>query len=160
MAERYRQIHPDVTQGSISNQVGQVYAFCRRIQEGDLVVLPLKTQSAIAIGRVTGPYCFRGDLGDAVRHTRPVEWLVTDLPRTALGQDLLHSLGSLLTVCQIKRNNAEARIRAVLAGKPDLACRPIYPSFFPGQSIVDSTNGNGKSDRRLDFLFVAWDCRC
>ena len=33
--------------------------FASRMQVGDLVVLPLKTQSAIAIGKVAGPYVYR-----------------------------------------------------------------------------------------------------
>lgn len=83
------------------------------------MVLPLKTRSAIAVGKVVGPYQHRTDLGDEIRHTRPVEWLRKDLPRTAFDQDLLYSLGAFMTVCQIRRNNAEERIRAVVGGGAD-----------------------------------------
>lgn len=119
LAELYRQTHPDDPPTLIANQVGQVWAFRQRMQQGDLAVLPLKTQAAIAIGRITGPYCYRRDVSESVQHTRPVKWLHTDLPRTTFDQDLLHSLGSLLTVCQVRRHNAEERIRAVLGGKGD-----------------------------------------
>ena len=34
---------------SLSNQAGQVWSFAGLIQQGDLVILPLKTRSAIAI---------------------------------------------------------------------------------------------------------------
>jgi len=119
IADLYRETHPDDSPTLIANQVGQVWAFRHKIQKGDLAVLPLKTQSAIAIGKVSGPYSYRTDVGEIVRHTRSVKWLRSDLPRTTFDQDLLHSLGSLLTVCQIKRHNAEERIRAVLGGKGD-----------------------------------------
>jgi hypothetical protein len=101
--------------------VGQLWAFRGRVEDGDLVVLPLKTQSAIAIGKATGPYEYRTDLGDSIRHARPVEWLVTDLPRTTFDQDLLYSLGAFMTVCQISRHNAAERIKAVLAGQSAIA---------------------------------------
>lgn len=109
---------PDAGKGRTANHVGQVWAFRARFEVGDLVVLPLKTQSAIAIGKITGDYKFRTDLGDSAKHTRPVEWLKTDLPRTTFDQDLLHSFGAFMTVCEIKRNDAEQRIRAIAEGKP------------------------------------------
>ncbi len=96
----------------LRNWAGQVWTFAHRISEGDLIVLPLKGRSAIAVGRVTGPYAYRPDLPDSAHHTRPVKWLRDDLPRSAFDQDLLYSLGAALTVCQIKRNNAEARVVA------------------------------------------------
>lgn len=119
LTEMFREMHPEDSSGKVANNVGQVWSFRSRIQPGDLAVLPLKTRSAIAIGKVSGPYQYTSDLGDGVRHVRKVEWLRTDLPRTAFGQDILYSLGAFMTVCQIERNQAEERIRAVLAGKAD-----------------------------------------
>ena len=81
-------------------------------------MLPFKSRPQIAIGRVSGSYEYRTDLGDA-HHTRRVEWLRTDIPRTSFGQDLLYSLGAFMTVCQIQRNNAEERVHAILEGKTD-----------------------------------------
>ena len=54
------------------------------------------------------------------RHTRPVQWLQTDIPRTTFEQDLLYSFGAFMTVCKISRNDAESRrVAAVLEGKAD-----------------------------------------
>jgi len=105
------------------NHAAQLWAFAHRIRERDLIVLPLKKRSAIAVGRVTGAYRHRPDLPSGAHHTRPVEWLHKDLPRSAFGQDLLYSMGAFLTVCQIRRNDAETRIRAVLetGTDPELA---------------------------------------
>ena len=63
LEELVRATYPDAGKGRVANWVGQLWAFCDRMQDGDLVVLPLKTQSAIAIGSVAGPYAFRSDLG-------------------------------------------------------------------------------------------------
>ena len=58
---------------AVGNLAGQLWAFALAMQEGDIVVLPRKLTSQIAIGRVTGPY--RYDQVDTMkRHIRPVEW--------------------------------------------------------------------------------------
>ena len=88
--DMFESTYPNAGKGRVANHVGQVWAFRARFKVGDLVVLPLKTQSAIAIGKITGDYQYRSDLGDSAKHTRPVEWLKTDLPRTTFDQDLLH----------------------------------------------------------------------
>ena len=118
---------PDAKPRAVGNFAGQLWAFAVAMEEGDLVVLPRKLTSQIAIGRVTGPYEYRR-MDDAFRHTRAVEWLQTDLPRTVFEQDLLYSLGAFMTVCNISRNDAERRIAAVAEGKPD-----------PGPSVAVDT---------------------
>ena len=127
--------YPTAKRNTIVNWVNQLWAFTQRIQSGDLVVLPLKTRSAIAVGRVVGPYKFEPSFPSDARHTRPVKWLKTDLPRTAFDQDILYSLGAFLTVCQIQRNNAEPRIRALVEGKGS----PLTPVVIEpdGGEVVD-----------------------
>jgi restriction system protein len=110
--------HPDAKPKTLVNWASQVWSFVGRIKPGDLVVLPIKTRSAIAVGRASGDYEYRPENPPGARHVRPVDWIRDDIPRTAFDQDLLFSLGAALTVCQIKRNNAEERIRAVVEGKP------------------------------------------
>lgn len=114
----YNRVYPGEKKMTIANEVGQIWRFLREISVGDLVALPLKTQSAIAIGKVTGPYEYRKDFGDIIRHVRRVDWIKVDIPRTDFDQDLLYSLGAAMSVCQIRRNNAEPRIRAMIEGKP------------------------------------------
>lgn len=116
--ELVRDTYNEKPEMAIHNLAGQLRTFAHRMKEGDLVAMPLKNRPQIAIGRVRGPYRYRTDLGD-IHHTREVEWIKTDTPRTAFGQDLLYSLGAVMTVCQIERNNAETRIKAILAGKTD-----------------------------------------
>ena len=89
------------------------------MKEGDIVVLPRKLTSQIALGRVKGPYQYL-KIGEEFRHVRPVEWIRPDIPRTTFEQDLLYSFGAFLTVCTITRNNAEVRVGAVLDGEADL----------------------------------------
>lgn len=109
--------HPGKPKNAYANYAGQIWSFVKKIEQGDLVVLPLKVQSGIAVGKITGAYVFRTDPTSNIRHTRPIQWLNT-LPRTAFDQDLLYSFGAYMTVCKITRHNAEERVRAVGSGKP------------------------------------------
>jgi restriction system protein len=103
---------------AIGNLAGQLWAFSLSMQKGDIVAMPRKLTSQIALGIVDGPYSYQ-KVGSEMRHTRPVKWIRTDVPRTAFQQDLLFSLGAFLTVCSISRNDAERRFQAVLDGKTD-----------------------------------------
>ena len=123
--------YPDDKPKTIINWVGQLYAFRHRWKKGDYVILPLKTKSAIAIGKVAGEYKFHPDFPLGAKHSIPVRWLATDIPRTAFDQDLLYSFGAFMTVCKIQRNNAEERIQAVLEGKKQL----IEKVNFDGEEI-------------------------
>ena len=117
LLELLKETYSEQKVNTLYNWRGQLWSFFSRWQKGDLVVLPLKTRSAIAIGRVAGDYKYVPDNQVGARHTRPIKWLQTDIPRTAFDQDLLYSFGAFMTVCQIKRNNAEERIIAILEGK-------------------------------------------
>lgn len=110
--------YPDAKSRALDNFARQLWAFAATMKEGDLVVLPRKRTSQIAIGKVKGPYEYRR-LDGTRRHVRPVEWLQSELPRTAFEQDLLYSFGAFMTVCNISRNDAQRRVAAVAEGKQD-----------------------------------------
>ena len=109
---------PGAKPRATGNLAGQLWAFALAMKEGDIVVLPRKQTSQVALGRVKGPYLYR-KVGTEFRHTRAVEWVRSDVPRTTFEQDLLYSFGAFMTVCNISRNDAERRVAAVLAGKSD-----------------------------------------
>ncbi len=102
-----------------ANRARQLWAFSRYAQEGDTVVLPLKSRvGQIALGTIVGPYEYV-DVAGEKRHVRKVTWIKPDLPRSTFQQDLLYSFGAFLTVCRVQRNNAEERVAMVMSGKPD-----------------------------------------
>jgi len=113
---------PDLKPRAASNYAGQLWTFTLGMKEGDTVVLPRKLTSQVALGRVAGPYKYQ-QISGTYRHTRPVQWIRPDVPRSTFGQDLLYSFGAFMTVCNITRNDAERRVAAVLAGKPDPGSR-------------------------------------
>ncbi|WP_407573053.1 restriction endonuclease [Deinococcus altitudinis] len=113
--------YPAKSPAALTNWAGQLYTFAARMQIGDLVALPLKARSAVAIGKVEGDYIYQSQNPD-FRHVRKVKWLA-EFARTAFDQDLLYSLGAFMTVCQIQRGNAEARVQAMLSG----SAAPLAP---------------------------------
>jgi restriction system protein len=134
LAQLMKDTYPNEGPNTLANWTGQVWAFRDRIKINDLVVLPLKTRSAIAIGQVIGPYEYKLGGQDGF-HTRNVKWVRKDFPRAAsiFGQDLLYSFGAFMTVCQIQRNNAEKRITAIVEGKTTAA---------PAVEIAEPTEEN------------------
>lgn len=124
LKEAYRAVYPGESEVKVGVQVGQLWAFSHGMKEGDLIVVPLKTRGQIAVGRIAGAYGHASDLGGDMRHVRPVKWIRTDFPRTAFDKDLLYSFGSFLGVSTVSRNNAVARVEAIVAGKASTAPGP------------------------------------
>ena len=109
---------PEKAPRARGNFAGQIWAFALAMRKGDLVVLPRKLTSQIAIGRVTGPYRY-AKVNAEYRHTRRVDWIRPDVPRAVFEQDLLYSFGAFMTVCNVARNDAARRVAAVSEGRPD-----------------------------------------
>lgn len=66
--------YPGVSDKVIGNWTGQVWRFMKQISPGDLVVMPLKTRPGrVSVGRITGPYEYRGDEPEGFRQVRHVE---------------------------------------------------------------------------------------
>jgi restriction system protein len=99
----------------VARVVGQIWSFAKEIKKADLVALPLKTQSSIAVGTVEGDYEYK-EISPDMKHIRKVQWLKI-IPRSEFDQDLLFSLGAFSTVCEIKRNDAERRVLNMLEDK-------------------------------------------
>ncbi len=141
---------PELKPRSAGNHAGQLWAFVLAMQPGDLVVLPRKLTSQVALGRVTGPYKYE-KVDGVPRHTRTVEWVRPDVARSVFGQDLLYSFGAFMTVCNITRNGAENRVAAVLAGGPD----PDTPA--PGKAPKPEIVASDTEDASLDLGQAAHD---
>jgi restriction system protein len=114
LVKLFQTTYPAEKPKATTNKANQVWRFKTEIEIGHLVVLPLKNEPAIAIGKIKSDYKFTKNLGTEISHYREVEWLTKDMPRTRLKQDLLYSLGAFLTVCRIQRNDAELRIPKAL----------------------------------------------
>ena len=136
---------------ALVNFARQLSAFACTMKEGDVVVLPRKLTSQIAIGRVTGPYRY-DKVNSTFRHTRPVEWLRPEVPRTTFEQDLLFSFGAFMTVCRISRNDAVRRVQAVMAGNADPG-----PSLLPENTTSASMPEEDETGDLPDLSQLAHD---
>lgn len=107
--------YPNKKAGTLNSWAVQLNQLLNTAQPGDLVVIPFKTTGEVGIGRILG-----GPLHvDGKFPGRRVEWLVTDLPREAIKQDLRFSMGASQTVCEIQRNNAAARFEKIARTRLD-----------------------------------------
>jgi restriction system protein len=128
-------LFPNEKPNSIRNWEGQIWQFTQVIKEGDLIALPLKQRSVIAIGECAGKYQFiPGNPPDA-RHVRPIkEW--KEFPRNRFDKDLLFSFGALQAVCNIQRHDAEERVKAIMNGKPP-SIEPVIETLDLEQAALD-----------------------
>ena len=109
MTDRY----PTAKHKTIVNWAGQVWRFAHAMEIGDLVVLPFKSQRTIYVGEIKGSYHFESQGPDPYFHWRQVTWIAEAIPRDSFGKDLLFSFGAAMTICRIRRNNAEGRLEAM-----------------------------------------------
>ncbi|GAB3556193.1 restriction endonuclease [Spelaeicoccus albus] len=117
-------VYSDSGDGAVRNFAAQLWALRGRMAVGDLVVMPLKRTPSIALGIITSDYEYLADEPDIQRrHVRRIDWKVTDLGRARVKQDLLYSLGAFSTICQIKRNDAEFRLRTCIERGVDPGAR-------------------------------------
>jgi len=148
--------YPDEKPKTLSNWESQLWPFMRVMAEGEPVVMPLKQRSGLALGRIQGPYRYEEHGGERL-HVRSVEW-VREAPRSAFAQDLQHSFGAFLTVFQVYRNQAEARVVAVMSGKPDPAFSGAPPK--PGTAALEQPVGGvaaSEAEAAVDLEQIAED---
>lgn len=121
------------SKGALINYSGQVWAFYKKMEVGDWVILPSKVKPAIHVAEITGDYEFDSAAEDPYYHYRKVRWIVTDIPRSNFDQDLLYSFGAFMTVCQVKRNDAENRVHAMAKSDWKSTIKPPQTSPEEGE---------------------------
>jgi len=151
-----RETYPEFGMPKCRNYTGQIWPFVRNMSPGDWVVVPSKLKPAIHIGEITGPYVYNSKASDPFYHSRTVKWIAEDVPRSNFDQDMLYSFGAFMTICQIERNDAERRIRAMAAvgWKPSTADR-IGP--LDSKSAEDLTASEERESETIDLEEVARD---
>lgn len=141
--EQVVRLYPDERPAWQGHTAGQWWAFVVAMKPGDWVATPLKSKAAIAIGEVLGPCQYNRSAADGYQVSRPIKWLNREVPRSAFDQDLLYSLGAFMTVCEIKRNDAELRVRAMANSgwKSTRSKAPKDDSAVAGDSEAEASTG-------------------
>jgi restriction system protein len=121
LRELFTKAYPSAVGRRVIPGLGQVWRFAHEIEKGDLVALPLKSESAFAFGRIIGDYEY-ARLVPNVMHVRRVEWVKT-VPRSLFPKSILNSMNSALTVFRVNRNDAEITVGQILSsdGPPGLS---------------------------------------
>ncbi|MCC7017726.1 MAG: restriction endonuclease [Rhodospirillales bacterium] len=129
------EVMPNAGKNRLRNFGAQLNQFAHTIQIGDLVVLPRKVTNGVAIGEVTGQYTFGPS--DPYKHSRAVKWLKESVPRDIFKQDLRHSFGAFMTICEIKRNEAFKRVLAVVSNGNDPGALVGKQGVVPVQPVEE-----------------------
>lgn len=111
LAARY----PSHSRKKVINHASQLWPFRAEMKSGDWVVIPSKQKAVVQVAEIAGPYTFNPNGPDPYYHYRAVRWVAKDVPRSRFAQDLLYSFGAFMTICEIRRNDAEKRVRAMAA---------------------------------------------
>jgi restriction system protein len=117
IATHLAQVMPDAGENRRRNFAAQLNQFAHVIQQGDLVILPRKVTNGVAIGKITGDYVF--DSNDPCRHSRAVTWMREAISRDSFKQNMRHSFGAFMTICEIRRNSALTRVMSVIQNGTD-----------------------------------------
>jgi restriction system protein len=116
LEEKLKEQYPDEKAKTVGNWTSQLWAFSHKMQVGDLVALPSKIKPSVYIGEIRSDYINDPDAEAMFWQYREVHW-IEEVNKSEIDQDLLYSLGAFSTICQIQRNDAENRIRALLNGQ-------------------------------------------
>jgi len=108
-----REAWPNAAEGKVRNHGGQLWAFLHTMAVDDLVVVPSKKRAELHFGVIRSEALYDGAAEPDYRHYSEVKWLA-DVPRSAMDKDILYSLGAVMTICEIRRNEAEIRVRRML----------------------------------------------
>jgi restriction system protein len=92
---------PNMKQGAVPVNAGQLYRFVYEAKIGDIVVYPSKSDRHIHIGRIEGDYEYSPKGESSYPNRRKVKWLKS-LPRTQFSQGALHEIGSAMSFFAVK----------------------------------------------------------
>ena len=134
--------YPDDGPRTVDNWTYQLWQFLKIMEIGDLVVMPRKYKSVIAIGRVSGDYKYRSDAPSESRHVRQVSWLKRDVERAALKGDLRDSMGSFRTVSELSRRDAARRVQSLV----DTGIDPGYEGDVPAPDSLEELRADVEKD--------------
>ena len=110
---------PDLKPRVAGAFAGQLWNFALGMEVGDIVVLPRKLTSQVALGKITGRSAFTGRLATPSDILDLSNGFARTYLERHLVKDLLYSFGAFLTVFNVSRNDADRRVAAVLDGKAD-----------------------------------------
>ena len=137
MEDTIRRERPGRSDKSVSNHARQLWKLRTDVSVGDLVVQPRRGAALIALGIVTREYSYRDDPDRSRRHAVSVDWKRTDVPKTAVREDLRPSLGAQQTIYSITANDGAWRLHQLMLTGRDPGARPGHaqPEAASSESV-------------------------
>ena len=137
MEDTIRRERPGHSDKSVSNHARQLWKLRTDVSVGDLVVQPRRGAALIALGIVTREYSYRDDPDRSRRHAVSVDWKRTDVPKTAVSEDLRPSLGAQQTIYSITANDGVWRLHQLMLTGRDPGARPGHaqPEAASSESV-------------------------
>ena len=114
------------TPPQLAARVSQVWLFKDSVQTGDVVAMPRKGQSIIAVGKISSEYTYRPE-HPGFSHARRVEWIDKAVPKGQLPQNLQGSMNGLKTIYRPSPPDADQQLLAAANGNPKTIAEPIEP---------------------------------
>jgi len=149
LAGIYRTTYADARETRVAGHAAQIFDFIRTARPGDLVVMPLSSRPAAAIGEISGEYGYRTDLGTGMAHTRPVGWLKRGLPRERIDAAILELFEGFMTFSRVASDAEEEALRAT-ASDPEIPEMPLHaPAPSPVGPRAVRPVGRGQDPARL-----------
>jgi restriction system protein len=151
-----RVAYPDDGPRTIDNWSYQLWQFLRVMEIGDLVVMPRKHRSVIAVGQITGNYLYRFDAPPDLRHVRQVRWIKRNVERAALRGDLRDSMGSFRTVSELSRRDAAKRVQSIVDSGIDPGYEGDVPPPANPEELKTDVDNDGTRQLSARDLIGMW----
>lgn len=100
---RLNELQPGAAKQTIGNVWSQVDMFARRMNIGDIVLIPQKSTPQISVGKITSEYRYACNKGFPFQHERTVSFIHHAINTTTFPHDIRCTLGAFRTIFSINQ---------------------------------------------------------
>lgn len=148
----YQGLHPGKSKIAAGLACGMLWAVCKGIKKGDIILSPDGT-GTYRVGEVVGDYTYAP--GRILPHRRAVTWRETGIERSALSEPLRRSASSIGTVSDISGHRDE--IERLMGDHEPTASVPSSISSLAAALPEVEDFGSFAMEKHLeDFLVANW----
>ena len=123
---------PNVKERNLMVRASQLFRFVDGIQDGDVILTPIRDTREIMIGVCAGPYRYQPGREDNNPHIRPVDWKKR-IPRDKLSQRAKNSAGGALTLFSMNEHRREIEVLGFGQAQADAETEPDFQEDLEAQ---------------------------
>lgn len=87
---------------SISNWYGQLIPFVKEMSTGDYVMIPSNRSQKYTLATISGDYEYDPNEKDGLYHSRAIDIVREDIPKSIFSQSIIYTLGTFRTIFKVK----------------------------------------------------------